>query len=167
MMKLVVTLMLSTFSFAAGQHDHAAMTSKAGPGTTTLSEKQVADLLGGEGMGLAKPAEMNHYPGPKHVIELAADLKLTPEQHSHVTAARASMLSEAKAIGAEIVEAERSLDAAFAAAKIDRAGLDELTARIGRLHGTLRAVHLAAHLHTREVLRPEQIKQYETLRGHH
>jgi Spy/CpxP family protein refolding chaperone len=166
MMNLVVALMLSTSSFAAGQHDHAAMTSKVGAGTTTLSEKQVADLLAGEGMGLAKPAEMNHYPGPKHVLELAADLQLTPEQHTQVTAARESMLSEAKGIGAQIVEAERSLDAAFEGGKIDRAGLDELTARIARLQGTLRAVHLAAHLRTREVLRPDQIKRYDLLRGH-
>jgi Spy/CpxP family protein refolding chaperone len=166
MMKLVVALMLSAFSFAAGQHDHAA-TSNAGPGTTTLSEKQVADLLAGEGMGLARPAEMNHYPGPKHVLELAVDLKLTPEQQAQVTTARALMLSEAKALGAQIVEAERSLDAAFAGGKIDRPALDELTSRIARLQGTLRAVHLAAHLRTREVLGSEQIKQYDSLRGHH
>jgi Spy/CpxP family protein refolding chaperone len=167
MMKLVVALMLGTFTFSAGQHDHSAMTSKAAGGTTTLSEKQVADLLAGEGMGLAKPAEMNHYPGPKHVLELGADLKLTSEQQEQVTTTRASMLSEAKALGVAIVEAERSLDAAFAGGKIDRAALDELTARIARLQGTLRAVHLAAHLRTREILTADQVKKYDTLRGYH
>ena len=31
-------------------------------------------------MRLAKAAELNGYPGPAHVLELAAQLDLTPEQ---------------------------------------------------------------------------------------
>lgn len=31
-------------------------------------------------MGLAKAAELNGYPGPLHVLELAVDLSLTAEQ---------------------------------------------------------------------------------------
>ena len=36
-----------------------------------LSEEQRQELLDGHGMGLALAAELNHYPGPKHVLELA------------------------------------------------------------------------------------------------
>jgi hypothetical protein len=37
----------------------------------SLSDLQVADLQSGRGMGLALAAELNGYPGPSHVLELA------------------------------------------------------------------------------------------------
>ena len=36
-----------------------------------LPEQQIADLRAGRGMGLALAAELNGYPGPMHVLELA------------------------------------------------------------------------------------------------
>jgi hypothetical protein len=36
-----------------------------------LAPEEVAGLLGGEGMGYALAAELNHYPGPRHVLDLA------------------------------------------------------------------------------------------------
>ncbi len=45
-----------------------------------LSDRELADLRAGRGMGLALPAELNGYPGPLHVIELADALALTAEQ---------------------------------------------------------------------------------------
>ncbi|MEO8319793.1 MAG: hypothetical protein ABI561_15865 [Bradyrhizobium sp.] len=42
-----------------------------------LSEQQVADLKAGRGMGLALPAELNGYPGPSHLLELADRLNLS------------------------------------------------------------------------------------------
>ena len=39
-----------------------------------LSEEDIAALLNAEGMGMAKPAEFNGYPGPKHVLTLAKEL---------------------------------------------------------------------------------------------
>jgi len=35
---------------------------------SSLSQQDVDDLLGGKGWGLAKPAELNGYPGPAHEI---------------------------------------------------------------------------------------------------
>src|SRR5580658_1033453 len=43
-----------------------------------LSSDDVADLLAGRGMGLAKPAELNHYPGPAHLLEMKDQLGLSP-----------------------------------------------------------------------------------------
>jgi hypothetical protein len=37
-------------------------------------------------MGMAKAAELNGYPGPAHVLSLATQLGLTPDQHQQVTA---------------------------------------------------------------------------------
>src|SRR6187431_528451 len=42
-----------------------------------LSDKDIADLKAGRGMGLALPAELNGYPGPLHVLELATPLGLS------------------------------------------------------------------------------------------
>ncbi|MBT2326834.1 hypothetical protein J7E62_31490 [Variovorax paradoxus] len=46
----------------------------------SLSEKDIADLQAGQGMGLAKAAELNGYPGPAHVLEHADALQLTAVQ---------------------------------------------------------------------------------------
>lgn len=44
-----------------------------------LSASDVEGLQQGRGMGLALPAELNGYPGPMHVLELADELNLTEE----------------------------------------------------------------------------------------
>ena len=47
-----------------------------------LSSEDVATYLEGKGMGLAKAAELNHYPGPVHVLALGSELGLTPDQRA-------------------------------------------------------------------------------------
>ena len=148
---------------AQAQHDHAAMSSGA---PSSLTAQQVEQLLAGEGMGLAKPAELHHYPGPKHVLELAGELQLSEDQRHRVEAVRQQMLGAAKTLGARIVEAERALDAAFASGRLDAGGLEDQTAAIGQLQGQLRATHLRAHLETRPLLSAEQIARYDQLRGY-
>ena len=58
-------------------------------------------------MGMAKVAELNGYPGPRHVLDLAAQLKLTPEQRQEVQAIYDPMTAAAKPRGAELVERVR------------------------------------------------------------
>jgi Spy/CpxP family protein refolding chaperone len=160
---LMITIVLSM----AAQDSHQHPVSAQGRGATAaLSEEQVAQLLTGEGMGLARPAELNHYPGPKHVLELASELGLSAEQRAQVEAIRTAMLVSAKRLGAAIVEAERALDSAFASESIDEARLGELTSAIVRLQGDLRAVHLRAHLQVKPILSSAQIAKYDELRGH-
>lgn len=36
-----------------------------------LSADEIQNYLAGKGAGMAKAAELNHYPGPTHVLELA------------------------------------------------------------------------------------------------
>jgi Spy/CpxP family protein refolding chaperone len=131
-----------------------------------LSETELADLLAGRGMGLAKAAELNGYPGPMHVLEHAVALKLTDAQRQAVEAARARMAAAAKALGREIVATEAALDAAFAEKRIDADALKAATDAIAALMGRLRAVHLAAHLETAPLLTPAQLAQYAALRGY-
>lgn len=131
-----------------------------------LSPKEFDDLDQGRGMGLAKPAELNRYPGPLHVLELAGELQLSVEQRNGVEASKARMTARARSLGAEILALERELDAAFADRKIDQVRLNELTAQIGAKQGMVRAAHLEAHLETAGLLTPEQISRYDMLRGY-
>lgn len=131
-----------------------------------LSEQEIDDLLSGAGMGLAMAAELNHHPGPKHVLELAGELGLTAEQREAVQASFDAMHRRAVELGRRIVDAETALDRAFAAGGPSAAELDERVMEIARLRGALRATHLRAHLETRAALAAEQVTRYDELRGY-
>ncbi|HTK88948.1 MAG TPA: Spy/CpxP family protein refolding chaperone [Verrucomicrobiae bacterium] len=131
-----------------------------------LSPQEVEDLLTGRGMGLAKAAELNHYPGPRHVLELADQLGLSAEQRVETERIFEAMQAEAGRLGAEIVAGERALDARFAEGTITASELERLLEELGMRESRLRMVHLRAHLAQRDVLTPAQRQQYEVLRGY-
>jgi hypothetical protein len=131
-----------------------------------LPDADVERLLAGEGMGFALAAELNGYPGPKHVLELSDSLELTQEQRRAIDTIRSAMLEQARDVGSELVEAERRLDRAFAQRMVTETELDGLTQRIGMLSGRLRATHLRAHLAVTRLLTPHQIATYARLRGY-
>jgi Spy/CpxP family protein refolding chaperone len=130
-----------------------------------LSADEVRTYAAGEGMGLAKAAELNGYPGPLHVLELAQQLRLTEAEKSKTEQVRAAMLKDATRLGKLIVEKERELDKSFGDKKIDERTLRSMVGEISRLQGELRTAHLRAHLEMMQVLKPEQIKRYAELRG--
>jgi hypothetical protein len=131
-----------------------------------LSDADIAALGKGDGMGMAKAAELNGYPGPLHVLALAPDLRLTESQVSQVTAIRDRMSAAALPLGAELIKRERLLDGLFAQGQITPGRLTTETAAISEIQGRLRAVHLAAHLETRAILSADQVAQYNKLRGY-
>jgi Heavy-metal resistance len=131
-----------------------------------LSEEDIAALRKGEGMGMAKAAELNGYPGPAHVLQLAVPLGLTDAQRLDVQAIFDRMSAAAKPLGGELIAQEEALDQLFAKGDITPDCLDAATATIAELQGRLRAVHLSAHLETRALLSPAQIALYEQLRGY-
>jgi hypothetical protein len=131
-----------------------------------LSAEETVDLLAGRGMGAARAAELNHFPGPAHVLELREQLGLSAEQIRAVQEIFDRMSAAAKPLGVEILTAERRLDDGFASGSIVPDILRAETAAIAELQGKLRAVHLTAHLETRVLLSPEQIARYDALRGY-
>ena len=131
-----------------------------------LSERDVAGLLAGSGAGHAKAAELNGYPGPAHVIELRDRLALSGEQLQASQALMAAHQARARALGRELVEAERRLDALFAGRRAQPEAVDAATADIGRLQARLRAEHLNTHLQQTALLRPEQVRAYNEARGY-
>jgi len=121
-------------------------------------------LLNGEGLGQAAFAEVNGYPGPKHVLDLADTLNLTAEQHMQVQEFFDEVKAKSKDLGRRIVEREEELYNKF------RSGISEeeaamLSEQIGTLRGRLRSLHLIAHLKTKGVLTEQQIRLYRRLRG--
>src|SRR5262245_12627280 len=80
-----------------------------------LSAEDVRAYLAGEGMGFAKAAELNHYPGPRHVLDQAAALALTDGQAAEVRRIFDRMHDEAVRLGRELVDKEAALDGRFAA----------------------------------------------------
>ncbi|HEY1257884.1 MAG TPA: periplasmic heavy metal sensor [Stellaceae bacterium] len=131
-----------------------------------LSPEDIAALLKGDGMGMAKAAELNGFPGPAHVLGLADRLGLTANQRRKVQAIFDRMSAAAKILGPQLVERERRLDRLFATGEITPGRLAEATAAAAALQGRLRAVHLNAHLETRALLDPAQIALYRQLRGY-
>ena len=131
-----------------------------------LSPDEIAGLLDGAGLGLAKAAELNGIPGPRHVLELTAGLNLSDEQRARVQVVYDRMHAEAVELGALIVELERELDRGFADQWLTSEEVERLMSEIGSARGRLRATHLVAHLETAEVLSPAQIARYGHLRGY-
>jgi len=131
-----------------------------------LSAEEMADLTAGRGMGLALPAELNGYPGPKHVLEFADQLGLGEQQRADVQRLFDSMLSEALPLGRKLLTAERALDRDFAERTITPDRLKTATAAIGEIRGDLRNTHLKYHLSTAALLSADQIRRYAELRGY-
>ena len=165
---------------AAQEHGDLAAQSQAGASARTtspyagmenrhlkaLSDQQIADLQAGRGMGLSLAAELNGYPGPLHVLELAEGLQLSEMQRTRTKALLDAMKAKTIPIGERIIEEETAFDRLFAEKRVTRASIDATTARIGAAQGELRAAHLRYHFAMVEVLSPVQIARYAELRGY-
>lgn len=120
----------------------------------------------GAGLGMALPAELNGYPGPRHVLELADELELTSGQQTQIQTLFDDMLPQAIALGEQILDQEAGLELAFREGTIDEESLRDALDSIESLKAELRFVHLRTHLVTLEILTPHQVQLYNTLRGY-
>lgn len=131
-----------------------------------LSEQQVADLQAGRGMGLALAGELNGYPGPAHLLELAYKLELSADQRASVQKLFNSMKQEALPLGAKLIAQETELDRQFAGHTITPESLKSATMAIAVTQGELRETHLKYHLSTVVLLTEGQRQRYAELRGY-
>ena len=145
---------------------HSAYAGQENQAIKALSDEDVQSYLNGEGMGLAKAAELNGFPGPKHILEIKDKLNLTPEQESAVQNSFEQMKSEAVSLGKKIVEKEKELDKLFSDNGISSEVVATKTREISELQGNLRNVHLRAHLEMKKTLSSEQIDIYKKTRGY-
>ena len=159
----VLAILASSLPAVAQHQPYAGMETRA---IKTLSDKDIADLNAGRGMGLALAAELNGYPGPSHAIELADRLSLSAGQVEKLKALFEAMKAETIPIGATLISHERSLNDDFAKRTVTLASLETTTQRIGATQAALRAAHLKYHLATVAILTPDQVKRYNELRGY-
>src|SRR5262245_23870877 len=131
-----------------------------------LSEQEVDDLRAGRGMGLALAAELNGYPGPSHVLELADRLDLSPDQRTRVQQLFEAMKRETVPLGTKLIEQEKELDHLFSARVVTPETLKAAVAAISVTQAQLRESHLKYHLSTAALLTRNQMQQYADLRGY-
>ena len=131
-----------------------------------LSEQQVDDLKAGRGMGLALAAELNGYPGPSHVLELADRLDLSSDQRARVQQLFDAMKQETIPLGIKLIEQEKELDHLFSARVVTPETLKSTIAAISMTQAQLRESHLKYHLSTAALLTQVQTRQYVELRGY-
>jgi len=132
----------------------------------SLSTQEVESLRNGGGMGFAKLAELNHYPGPRHVLDLSDELKLSPSQLAETESLYEEMRLNAVAVGEELLAAESQLDRSFEDGSITRQSLEAALLEIGEIRARLRYIHLEAHLRQKQLLGSDQISAYDLLRGY-
>jgi hypothetical protein len=162
----VIVLLAGSVLAQEHQHKHAPYAGLQARAVKALSDQQIDDLRAGRGMGLALAAELNGYPGPLHVIELADRIGLSADQRQRVQQLYEAMKEEAISVGEELISAETALDRAFKDRTITPERLADLSAAIGNTQGELRAVHLKYHLSTAELLTSDQSRRYAELRGY-
>ncbi|MBM3549340.1 MAG: periplasmic heavy metal sensor [Alphaproteobacteria bacterium] len=163
---ILAALLAAGAAQAQHSHSHSPYAGQERRPVAALSEQEIDDLRSGAGMGMALPAELNGYPGPRHVLDLADRLGLTTAQRASAEQSFAAMRKSAMPLGEEVIAAEMALGRLFADAKATPAAVAEASDRVARLRGELRAVHLAAHIDMHALLGAEQRAAYDRLRGY-
>jgi len=159
---LLVLMIVPCFA-AAGESPYSGEEQRR---IASLSEKEIASLRRGDGMGFAKLAELNHFPGPKHVLDLGEQLELSPAQLDATRQLHEEMHRKAVALGEQLVQAESRLDRSFKDGCVSASSLDAALLEIEKIRARLRYVHLESHLRQTAILTAEQISRYDELRGY-
>ncbi len=158
--------LIASIAFVTSAHAQTPYAGMQARPIKALSEQQIADLGAGRGMGLALAAELNGYPGPSHVLELADKLELSAEQRANVQRLFDSMKAEAMPLGAKLIEQEAELDKQFSTRTVTPESLKASTAAVAVTQGVLRETHLKYHLSTEGILTASQATKYAELRGY-
>jgi hypothetical protein len=160
---MIAIALMPQVASAQGQQPYAGLESRP---IKALSDEQVADLKAGRGMGLALAAELNGYPGPVHVLELAEALGLSEAQRAKMQALFEAMKAETVPLGQRLIAEEADLDRQFADKTITEASLGAAIRALSATQAALRTAHLKYHLATIEVLAAAQVQHYTELRGY-
>lgn len=160
---LIVALIAASGAAQAQHQPYAGQQDREIKG---LSAKEIEQYRAGAGMGYAKAAELNHYPGPMHVLDLAEKLGLSAEQRAATKRLMDTHKADARAIGAKLVAAEQRLEALFRGGKAEQAVLAKAVQEAAALQGEYRLSHLETHRRMRALLTDDQVARYDQLRGY-
>jgi len=132
-------------------------------GQTIPSDKEA--LENSEGAGMASYADLNGYPGPKHILDMQEELNTSEEQRKDIQSIVEAMKESARVKGDAIIAKEVELEKLFRMGKATELDARRLSREIGTLRGELRAVHLTAHVQAKQVLTKEQVATYNSIRS--
>jgi Spy/CpxP family protein refolding chaperone len=166
MKNIIIATLLSVFTLPALAASDSPYTGQETRDIKALSQHEITGYLNGNGLGYAKAAELNQYPGPKHVLELSKELDLSEEQIKQSQHIFDQMKVYAVALGEQFIAKEQELDQRFSDNNIDDESLALLLSEIGALKTKLRYVHLKSHLEQKSVLTKHQVQLYDQLRGY-
>ena len=176
MNRILIALLLITF-FAGNVFSQEAKTkpsdsvkvSSNPEGKSPIKSLTPDEYIGyktGSGMGLARVAELNNYPGPLRVLELQKELKLSSLQKSQLKTVVDAMKFKVLEMGGFILLQEKKMNELFASGKADEGSIIYFTNKLGLYQAELRNAHLQAHLKTRRILTPDQVKKYNKIKGY-
>lgn len=138
-------------------------------GIKSLSPNEIQGLMKGHGTpfgGMAKLAELNGYPGPRHILDFSEEMKLTVEQKQQIQSIYDDHVIDAKALGKQLIDIEKKMNDKFEEDSITDEYLKEKINSSAKIYGELRYVHLKTHLLMVDILSKEQVKKYNSLRGY-
>jgi Spy/CpxP family protein refolding chaperone len=156
-MKTVLGIVLFTAFAAQAQHQHGPAQPYRGEQSReikALSMEEVEQYRSGAGMGYAKPAELNRFPGPMHVLEFADKLGLDEHQRAAMQRLMHAHKAEARAIGSKLVASEEALEALFRSGAVGTPALSRAVRESGALQAEYRLSHLETHRQARLLLTP-------------
>jgi hypothetical protein len=163
----LLTVLLPFPALAQGEHTHSSpYVGQQLREIKSLTPEDITELEEGGGWGLAKAAELNGMPGPSHVLKMKHDLRLTADQEASTRRIFARMRDDAIEEGKKLIAGETALEVGFRERSLDRRSLRERIREIEIGRSNLRYIHLAAHLEMMEVLKQDQFKLYNELRGY-
>lgn len=132
----------------------------------SMSKSQAEGYRLGKGMGFAKAAELNGYPGPRHVLDLSKQLNLTTEQIAKSNNLFVKMQSEAAMLGSSLIGKEADLELLFSSGSVNHESLKESLAAIATIKAKIRKTHLATHIEQKTLLTAHQVSLYTKHRGY-
>ena len=132
----------------------------------SLSPDDINELNKGGGWGLAKAAELNGFPGPAHILEMADEINLNEQQKGKIQTLFDKMNTKAKELGKSLIKLEMKLNSGFSDGTIGQEKLVNYVNEIESVRAKLRLVHLSTHLETPKILTAHQIMMYNKLRGY-
>ncbi|MFB6181756.1 MAG: hypothetical protein ABEJ24_02560 [Candidatus Magasanikbacteria bacterium] len=136
-----------------------------------LPPEDIEGLKRGSGTpfgGMAKPAELNGVPGPKHLLDMieAGKLDVSKEQKNKIESVYKRMKENAIKKGEKIITKEEKIDNGFEKRSIEQEELKDKIKTSANLYGDLRFIHLKTHLEMLDILNEKQVEKYNKLRGY-
>lgn len=163
---LLISLAWSTQTLGQEHKHGSAYSGQEAREVKSLSAEDIAELKRGGGWGLAKAAELNGVPGPAHLLDLKDEIPLDPSQVVAIEDLFQTMNRRAINQGRKLIALEKELEQHFRNRSITDGILRRVLDEIAKVRTELRYVHLSTHLQTTEILSPDQVRQYNSLRGY-